>query len=198
MTHIRPTPRVHYGSTGTVNYSGVLEQFGYNVPSVYWPKNDKSMTGDQMTAFFNKQSHSVKSYPRKFVPIADIDGYINALRVEGKTSESDLKAIREKHIKHMPVVEEPPKPTWTPKVTDVRRVYTKLVVGKTKVKVVAYAPFDPLIKWWDRYPGRVPPIDVLAECRLLNGMPVDEVEKMIKRHEKLWKKIERLWDESQS
>ncbi len=122
--------------------------------------------------------------PRKFVPIQDIEGYVEALRKEGFYTDEELAAIEKKHRDVLPPPKEYPKPAWTPRVSSTDQVYVKLVVGQTKVKVIAFHPYAPLYKWWRDNPGKPPPIEVRAEYHLLLGMPKEMVMKMVKNDEK--------------
>lgn len=123
--------------------------------------------------------------PKRFVPIKYIDEYVEALRKEGFYSESEIAAIEKKHRDAMPPKKEVPAPAWVPRVSSTDQVYVKLVVGKTKVKVVAFHPYAPLYTWWAENPGKLAaPIEVRAEYHLLLGMPQDMVMKMVKNYEK--------------
>lgn len=153
-------------------------------PYKHWPhpKVELRMSGWQTAAFAkNKFPPSVNTKP--FVPIKNIDEYIKALKVEGFYTEEQIAEIEKKHwdrLKDYGV--------WVPRVSSEDQVYVKLVVGNTKVKVIAFHPYAPVHRWKTENPGKPVPIEVQAEHMLLMGMPKELVMKMIKKHEKTQKK----------
>jgi hypothetical protein len=129
-------------------------------------------------------SSPIKERVKRFVPIRDVQGYMDALRHEGFYTEEEMAAIEKKHRDALPPPKEYPGPVWVHRVSSTDQVYVKLVVGQTKVKVIAFHPYAPLFKWWAENPGKPAPIDVRAEYHLLLGMPKEMVMKMVKNHEK--------------
>ena len=129
-------------------------------------------------------SRAPKERVKRFVPIQDVRGYMDALRHEGFYSEEEMAAIEKKHRDALPPPKEYPGPVWVPRVSSTDRVYVKLVVGQTRVKLIAFHPYAPLFRWWAENPGKPPPIDVRAEYHLLLGMPKEMVMKMVKNFEK--------------
>jgi hypothetical protein len=130
-------------------------------------------------------SRAPKEKVKRFVPIQDVRGYVDALRHEGFYSEEEILAIEKKHRDALPPpIDYTPKPAWVPRVSSTDSIYVKLVVGQTKVKVIAFHPYAPLFRWWAENPAKYPPIDVRAEYHLLLGMPKEMVMKMVKNYEK--------------
>lgn len=115
------------------------------------------------------------SMPR-FVPIADIDGYINCLRRDGE-SEERLAEIRAKHTAHLPPPPEPREPQWQLPVKFLDDVYLKLKVTEDGVRVKIIAPFEEFRK----YTGKPVPLAVRVRCFKLAGAPNDILMGIIRR-----------------
>lgn len=144
------------------------------------------MSGAQTVAFVRKHNLPPSVNTKPFVPIKNIDEYITALKREGFYTDEQIAEIEKKHRDRMK--DYIPKPLWVPRVSSEDDVYVKLVIGNTKVKVVAFSPYAPIHRWNAENPGKPVPIEVRAEHLLLLGMPKDMVMKMIKKHEKSQKK----------
>lgn len=149
-------------------------------------KVEQRMSGAQTAAFVRKHNLPPSVNTKPFVPIKNIDEYITALKREGFYSDDEIAEIEKKHRERMK--DYIPKPLWVPRVESEDDVYVKLVVGNTKVKVIAFSPYAPIHRWNAENPGKPVPIEVRAEHLLLLGMPKDMVMKMIKKHEKSQKK----------
>lgn len=182
-TTIRPKFRKHGVRLDTLPPSNVEPVRRMHLPH---PKVELRMSGAQAAAFILKQKFPPSVNTKPFVPIKSIDEYIRALKHEGFYSDEQIAEIEKKHRDRMKDYEV--KPEWVPRVTSEDQVYVKLVVGNTKVKVIAFHPYAPIHRWNAEHPGQPAPIDVRAEHMLLMGMPKEMVMKMIKKYEKSQKK----------
>lgn len=124
---------------------------------------------------------------KRFVPIADIDGYIGALKREGFYSEYQIESIRRRHTEALeqrkkPEVDVEPKRTsdYQRLVTDKNDSYIKMKVGKHGVKVQVIAPWSEYLDWIEKHGTRDIPDLVVIRCHALNGAPRAWCEMMYK------------------
>jgi hypothetical protein len=121
---------------------------------------------------------AAKEWRPKFVPIADIDGYINALKNAG-TSEEELEMIREKHERH--ISPPPAKYVYKPATTPQMPVKTKLKVKGEKVKLSLCVPYDHVLDY--TYKAKKVPFDVMIRCMKMNGASDEFLLKQIQKHD---------------
>jgi hypothetical protein len=124
---------------------------------------------------------------KRFVPIADIDGYIRALKTEGFYSPYEIECIRQRHInaleaQNKPEIVIPPKRTmdYVKNVASKDDVYLKMKVGKNGVKAQVIAPWSEYLDWIAKHGTRNIPDLVVIRCHALNGAPRSWCEMMYK------------------
>lgn len=120
----------------------------------------------------------VNEWRPKFVPIADVDGYIHALKNSG-TGEEELEAIREKHERH--ISPPPAKYVYKPATTAQRPVKTKLRVKGEKVKLSLCVPYDHVLDYTRKV--KKVPFEVMIRCMKMNGASDEFLMEQIKRHD---------------
>jgi hypothetical protein len=126
---------------------------------------------------------------RKFVPIADIDGYISALRREGRTSEEDLGEIYKMHTLAIPAAKPAPAPAYVPIVKSGNHYtgfYVKMAVVKGRVRVKIVFPFAEFYAYYKdpKHQGKMCPIDIWIRCLALNGASREYCEDVFNKHTK--------------
>lgn len=124
---------------------------------------------------------------KRFVPIADIDGYIRAIKKEGFYSDFQIECIRQRHtdaleahMKPEPVVPPRPNSGYDQNVKNKDEVYLKMKVGKNGVKVQVIAPWSEYLDWIAKHGVRDIPDLVMIRCHALNGAPRSWCEMMYK------------------
>lgn len=120
----------------------------------------------------------VKEWRPKFVPIADIDGYLQALKNSG-TSQEELEMIRERHERH--VSPPPAKYVYKPATTPQMPVKSKLRVKGDKVKLSLCVPYDHVLDY--TYKAKKVPLDVMIRCMKMNGASDEFLVEQIQKHD---------------
>lgn len=154
-------------------------------------------------SFLAKIMNSIRDPPapkvwrREFVPVADIDGYLRALKGSG-TSPEELERIRERHERYIP---PPPTPKYVykPETTPEMPVKTKLKVKGGKVKLSVCVPYDQVLDCTRN--GQKVPFEVMIKCMKMNGASdeflIDQInkhDKMLKNKKKDDEKLDKIFD----
>lgn len=136
----------------------------------------------------------------KFVPIRDIDSYVDSLKTEGFYSDEKIQQIREKHEMELsnrkPTIYEIKKPSMEYKeyVKSYDGYYTKLEVtrhGKVKFRIIF--PWREYTEWIQKNGVKKEvPADIVVKCLYLNGACKTYCECVYKakmRQERMLKKM---------
>jgi hypothetical protein len=163
----RPTPRKRLPNR-------VAEPVGEPDPDTFLGKLMISMTRED----------TVEPPKFKYIPIADIDGYIEARKRRGD-NDDDLEMFKEERPYPVQTTKDVQK--WVCPVKFLDQVILSLTIKGTKIKANVVCPYEEMIPYCRNPKGPIP-VEVTIRCMKRAGAPKQSMFDILEHHNKYFSK----------